>query len=148
MQHKFDDGDYTAEVTLTGGSGRSSVKSPADLHIENGEITAEIVWSSPNYDYMRVDGVDYYPVNTEGNSAFVISIPEFDEDIPLLAETVAMSEPHMIEYTINFNSSTLKSADNSAGIFIYISAAAVIAVSVFAAAFTLKRKKKHNEKNN
>ncbi len=148
MQHKFDDGEYSAEVTLNGGSGRTSIKSPANLHIENGEITAEIVWSSPNYDYMEVDGVSYYPVNADGNSTFQIVVSALDSDITVLAETVAMSEPHMIEYTINFNSSTLKSADNTAGIFMCIFVAAILAVSVFSAAFTVKRKKKQNEKIN
>lgn len=114
MQEKFEDGSYTAEVTLTGGSGRSGIQSPANLDIKDNKITAEIIWSSPNYDYMEVDGIAYYPVNTEGNSTFEIAVPALDSDIPVLAETVAMSEPHMIEYTINFNSSTLKSADNSA----------------------------------
>lgn len=145
MQEKFEDGNYTAEVTLTGGSGRSGIQSPADLHIEDGKITAEIIWSSPNYDYMEVDGIAYYPVNSEENSAFQIVIPAFDRDIPVLAETVAMSEPHMIEYTMNFNSSTLKSSDNSA-IYIFGISAAVLAAIVFTSAFAAKRKKKQNEK--
>ena len=44
------DGDYTAAVTLEGGSGRASVQSPAKIHVENGQATATIVWSSSNYD--------------------------------------------------------------------------------------------------
>ena len=52
----LEDGDYTAPVTLTGGSGRAQVESPAKLHLENGQLTATIVWSSSNYDYMKVDG--------------------------------------------------------------------------------------------
>lgn len=95
---------------------------------------------------MEVDGIAYYPVNSEENSAFEIAIPALDSDIPVLAETVAMSEPHMIEYTIKFDSSTLKSADNSAGYILYISAAALTA-AVFTAVFAVKRKKKNNEKS-
>ncbi|MCM1023069.1 MAG: hypothetical protein NC395_03305 [Prevotella sp.] len=140
MKQKFDDGNYTAEVILSGGSGRASIKSPADIQISDGEITAEIVWSSPNYDYMEVEGTTYYPVNSKGNSTFIIAVPALDSDIPMLAETVAMSEPHIIEYTIKFNSSTIKSTDNPAGIFIYFSAAAVLAISVLAVVFAAKRK--------
>lgn len=40
MQEKFEDGSYTAEVTLTGGSGRSGIRSPANLHIDDGKIMA------------------------------------------------------------------------------------------------------------
>ena len=55
-----EDGSYTCAVTLTGGSGRATVESPAALTVADGAMTAVIVWSSPNYDYMLVDGV--YPL--------------------------------------------------------------------------------------
>ena len=101
------DGSYTMEVTLSGGSGRASVGSPAAIFIEGGEITATIVWSSPFYEYMLVDGVQYYPVQTEGNSTFEIpAVP--DEDMQVSASTVAMSEPHLVDYTLYFDSSTIK----------------------------------------
>ena len=103
----IEDGDYTAEVTLTGGSGKASVSSPAALHAEEGVITAEIVWSSPNYEYMTVDGVRYDLVNTEGNSTFLIPVV-LDREIAVSALTTAMSEPHLIDYTLYFDSSTLE----------------------------------------
>ena len=59
------DGTYTCEVTLEGGSGRATVESPAALTVADGKMTATIVWSSPNYDYMIVDGEKYLPTNTE-----------------------------------------------------------------------------------
>ena len=36
------DGVYTCAVTLTGGTGRATVQSPAELRVENGVITAKI----------------------------------------------------------------------------------------------------------
>ena len=51
-----EDGAYTAAVTLEGGTGRASVASPAALRCENGRFWATLVWSSPNLDYMKVDG--------------------------------------------------------------------------------------------
>lgn len=101
------DGKYTVEVTLTGGSGRASVESPAQVVIKGDKITATIVWSSPYYEYMIVDGVRYNPVQTEGNSTFEIPVV-FDEDIPVSASTIAMSEAHIVEYTLNFDGSTVK----------------------------------------
>lgn len=105
------DGIYTAEVTLGGGSGRASVESPARLRVENGQAFATIVWASANYDYMKVDDVKYETVNAEGNSAFEIPVTGFDWKIPVIADTIAMSEPHEIDYTLAFDSSTIKKAE-------------------------------------
>lgn len=102
------DGIYLAAVTLEGGSGKASVTSPAKLTVENGTVTAEIIWSSPNYDYMKVDGVQYDPVNTEGNSVFEIPVLGFDYNMPVSADTTAMSTPHEIEYTLYFDSTTME----------------------------------------
>ena len=54
---------------------------------------------------MTVNGVDYTPVNDGGNSTFEIPVT-LDEDIAVSAETVAMSTPHTIDYTLHFDSST------------------------------------------
>lgn len=102
------DGTYLAEVTLEGGSGKASVNSPTKLMVENGIVTAEIVWSSSNYDYMKVDGVQYDPVQTDGNSTFEIPVLGFDYKMPVSADTTAMSTPHEIEYTLYFDSATIQ----------------------------------------
>jgi sirohydrochlorin cobaltochelatase len=94
-------------VTLTGGSGKASVQSPAKLLKVDGAAHAEIVWSSPNYSYMKIGETQYNPVNTEGNSTFVIPV-ELDADMQVIACTVAMSAPKEIEYTLRFDSSTIK----------------------------------------
>ena len=70
----LEDGTYTVAVTLEGGSGRASVESPATLTVADSSVTADILWSSSNYDYMKVDGVQYDPVNTDGNSEFQIPV--------------------------------------------------------------------------
>jgi heme-binding NEAT domain protein len=102
------DGTYTCEVTLEGGSGRAAVDSPAALTVADGKMTATIVWSSPNYDYMIVDGEKYLPTNTEGNSTFEIPVSALDTALDVTADTVAMSTPHEIEYTLTFDSASLK----------------------------------------
>ena len=93
---QLQDGTYTVEVTLTGGSGRATVSSPAELVVADGTVTARLVWSSPNYDYMKVDGVQYNPVYTEGNAVFDIPVTVFDYKMPVSADTSAMSTPHEI----------------------------------------------------
>ena len=102
------DGTYTCEVTLEGGSGRATVESPAALTVADGKMTAAIVWSSPNYDYMLVDGEKYLPTNTESNSTFEIPVAALDTALDVTADTVAMSTPHEIEYTLTFDSASLK----------------------------------------
>ena len=99
------DGTYTCDVTLEGGSGRAA------LTVADGKMTATIVWSSPNYDYMIVDGEKYLPTNTEGNSTFEIPVSALDTALDVTADTVAMSTPHEIEYTLTFDSASLKAND-------------------------------------
>ena len=103
-----EDGTYTASVTLEGGSGRATVESPAVLRCEGGQFYATIIWSSPNFDYMKVDGEKYLPTSTEGNSTFELPVAAFDQKLDVIADTVAMSEPHEVEYTLFFDSASLQ----------------------------------------
>ncbi len=103
----LEDGLYTAEVTLKGGSGRAMVESPTQIRIENGQAFATIIWGSSNYDYMKVDGEKYLQTNTEGNSTFEIPVNAFDWNLAVTADTVAMSQPHEIDYTLYFDSTTI-----------------------------------------
>lgn len=105
------DGSYTCAVTLEGGSGRATVDSPAVLNVADGTMTATIVWSSPNYDYMLIGGEKYLPVNTDGNSTFEIPVAALDTALAVTADTVAMSTPHEIDYTLTFDSATLAAAE-------------------------------------
>ena len=107
-----EDGSYTIELTMEGGSGRATVDSPAAITIKDGEATATIVWSSPNYDYMLVNGEKYLPVNTEGNSVFEVPVEALDAPLTMIGDTVAMSTPHEVEYTVTFHSETLESAES------------------------------------
>lgn len=101
------DGSYTIEVSLTGGSGRASVESPAKVVIENGKAAATIVWSSPFYEYMLIGETRYDPIQEDGNSTFEIPVL-LDEDMAVSASTIAMSQPHLVDYTLYFDSKTLK----------------------------------------
>ena len=105
------DGSYLVEITFEGGSGRAGIASPVTINVENQKVTASVEWSSPNYDYMLVDGEKFLPVNTEGNSVFEIPVAAFDEPVTVIGDTVAMSKPHEIEYTLTFHSDTIKALD-------------------------------------
>lgn len=102
------DGEYSMAVTLNGGSGKAAVTSPAKITVADGLATAQIEWSSSNYDYMIVDGQKYLPVNTEGNSVFEIPVMCFDKEMQVTADTTAMSTPHEIAYTLVFEQGSAK----------------------------------------
>ena len=98
------DGSYTVEAVLQGGSGKASVQSPARLTVENGAMTATVVWSSKNYDLMIVNGQEYTPTYENELSCFTIPVSALGTPLPVQAETTAMSQPHMIDYTLTFSS--------------------------------------------
>lgn len=104
----IESGTYTVDVVLEGGSGKSSVESPTRLTVRDGKSYAVITFKSPNYDYMLVDDVRYEPINDSGNSAFEIPVEVFDKKMSVIADTVAMSTPHEIEYTLTFDSASIK----------------------------------------
>lgn len=106
-------GDHTIEVDLEGGSGKATITSPAQVKThDDGTLSVLVEWSSPNYDYMLVGGEKYLPVSFEGeNSIFEIPVADFDEPLEVIADTVAMSKPHEVEYTLIFHSDTIKEVE-------------------------------------
>ncbi len=97
------DGEYTANVMLSGGSGKATIESPAAIKVTDGVAYATVVWSSTNYDYMIVDGEKYLNEAQEGkNSQFTIPVKAFGEELTVIGDTIAMSKPREIEYTIVF----------------------------------------------
>lgn len=101
------EGSYTCAVTLEGGSGRATVESPAQLESDGKTILATIVWSSPNYEYMLVDGVQYDPIQESGNSTFQIPVV-LGQKMAVSASTVAMSQPHLVDYTLYLDGASLR----------------------------------------
>ena len=101
------DGEYTVEALLSGGTGKAKLLNPTALTVSEGKITATIVWSSSNYDYMIVNGDQYLPITTEGGSTFQIPVESLGVEIPVTADTVAMGTPHEIAYTILLQADTV-----------------------------------------
>lgn len=106
-QEALADGEYTVEAVLSGGTGKAKLLNPTALTVSEGKITATIVWSSSNYDYMIVNGNQYLPITTEGGSTFQIPVESLGVEIPVTADTVAMGTPHEIAYTILLQADTV-----------------------------------------
>lgn len=99
---KLEDGIYPVEVTLSGGSGRASLRTPTELTVQDGVMTVLLIWNSSHYDYMLVDGKKYMGEVKEEHSVFHIPIQTLQEPLSVTADTTAMSRPHEIEYTLSF----------------------------------------------
>ncbi|MBP3197797.1 MAG: hypothetical protein J6N21_12440, partial [Butyrivibrio sp.] len=109
------DGSYSCDVSLEGGSGKATVNSPAEVVVSDGQITATLVWSSSNYDYMIVRDEKYYNEAGEGEkSRFTVKVPYFDEGFTVIGDTTAMSTPHEIEYVLTVFSPGKEKADSEA----------------------------------
>lgn len=105
------DGTYSVDITFEGGSGKAEILSPVTVTVMGGKATATVQWNSPNYDYMLVDGEKYLPVSTGGDSVFEIPVICFDEPMQVIGDTVAMSKPHEVEYTLTFHSNQMKETE-------------------------------------
>lgn len=110
VKMNLEDGEYSIQVDLEGGSGKAGISSPTLFEIRNGLAYAKLQWSSPNYDYMIVNGKKYLPINEEGmNSVFEIPVTAMDEPVSVIADTIAMGSPHEVEYTLLFYSDSIGS---------------------------------------
>ena len=134
-------------VALSGGSGKAKVTSPAKVTVKDGLATAEIEWSSPNYDYMKVNS-ERFDVDTKiladgGNSTFTIPIYAFNKKMPVFADTLAMSQAHEILYYLEFDESSAKKAGSlpKTDLILMIWAALVI-LSVVIVRFKMNGKRK------
>lgn len=97
------DGTYEpAEFTAQGGSGKVTITCP-EVTITGGEAKALIELSSPHYEWVKVNGVQYDAENAgeenRKNSVFRIPVV-LDQEMTIVGLTTAMSQPHEIEYTL------------------------------------------------
>ena len=110
IETDLEDGEYSIQVDLEGGSGKASVSSPTRMLVKNGRMYAELQWSSSNYDYMIVDGEKFQNESEEGrNSVFTIPVTALDDKMEVIADTLAMGAPHEIDYTLTFYEASIGS---------------------------------------
>ena len=126
------DGSYTISVKLAGGSGKASVKSPASMRVKDGIPLARIEWSSPNYDYMILNGKKILPLANEQNSVFELPVLVFDKAMSVFADTTAMSTPHEILYQLEFSlESAQRKGFSLAALIILATALLTAALAIF-----------------
>ncbi len=104
----FKPGSFSFE----GGSGRISIECD-EVTLRDGSTEALIVFSSPNYAYVKENGIKYEGSYTEKSSAFRIPVV-LDNKFKIIGCTTAMSTPHEVEYEL-FISLNGQSAGDAAG---------------------------------
>ena len=103
LETDMEDGEYSIQVDLEGGSGKASVTSPALMIVKDGRMYAQLQWSSSNYDYMIVNEEKILNESEEGrNSVFTLPVTVMDDKMEVIADTLAMGAPHEINYTLTF----------------------------------------------
>lgn len=103
LETDMEDGEYSIQVDLEGGSGKASVTSPVLMIVKDGRMYAQLQWSSSNYDYMIVNEEKILNESEEGrNSVFTVPVTVMDDKMEVIADTLAMGAPHEINYTLTF----------------------------------------------
>lgn len=106
------DGIYVPAVfNYSGGSGRVTI-SCEEVELSGGKAIAFIAFSSPNYEYIRVDDLKITGEYTEKTSTFKVPV-KLDEEMTLIGCTTAMSSPHEISYTIYISLDEISGATNN-----------------------------------
>ena len=96
---KLADGTYKPDsFSFSGGTGKVRITC-TKITISGGKATATIVFSSPNYGYVKANGRTYYGSHTGSSSTFEIPV-ELNKNNRIIGMTTAMSQPHEVEYTI------------------------------------------------
>ena len=97
------DGTYEPTVfTVQGGTGKVTITCP-EVTLTDGDAMALIELSSPHYEWVKVNGVQYDAENAgeEDRKSSVFMIPVvLDQEMTITGLTTAMSQPHEIEYTL------------------------------------------------
>lgn len=107
----IDDGSYYVDVYLEGGTEDESVESPALLLVQDGAAAAMILWTSPDYEHMTLDGLSLDAEIVEDRSSFIIPVTGFDYPIPVTAEATTEGRTRETDYTLYFDSYTITAAD-------------------------------------
>ena len=93
LETDMEDGEYSIQVDLEGGSGKASVTSPTLMIVKNGRMYAQLQWSSSKLLNESEEG---------RNSVFTVPITVLDDKMEVIADTLAMGAPHEINYTLTF----------------------------------------------
>lgn len=101
---KYKDGTYTpTNFAFAGGSGKTTITCPK-VEVKEGIPYATIVFSSTKYTKLVVNDTEYTPVTGTEYTGSVFNVPMLlNQAVIIKGTTIAMTEAHDIEYSINIS---------------------------------------------
>lgn len=110
MPFPWADGTYKADdFSFSGGTGKTKITCEG-ITVKDGQTYATIKFSSSSFTKLVVDGKEYQPASNEGGSYFEIPVT-LNTDMTITGTTIAMTEPHDIEYVIHITKSGADTPD-------------------------------------
>lgn len=118
-------GSYLCDVSITGGNGNARIKSPTSILVRSQECTATIIWLSGKCEYIKIGENVFKPTNNPSGQTIIddsgssktyptFQIPvKLDIDIAISAFAEDGGEAKLIDYTLHFDSSTLKTGNST-----------------------------------
>lgn len=104
------DGTYKADdFSFSGGTGKTKITCEG-ITVKDGQTYATIKFSSSSFTKLVVDGKEYQPTSNEDGSCFEIPVV-LNTDMTITGTTVAMTEPHDIDYVIHITKSDTDTPD-------------------------------------
>lgn len=104
------DGSYKADdFSFEGGTGKTKLTCEG-ITVKNGKTYATIKFSSDKFTKLVADGIEYQPISNDGGSFFEIPAT-LNKDMTITGTTMAMTEPHDIEYTIHITKADASTPD-------------------------------------
>lgn len=110
---------YTIEAVLKGDEGITAIQSPMSIFVDEKKATAVIVWDSPYYNYMIVDGEMIMAKSHEGGSVFWIPVTAWDEEIPIVVNKGTGSGEEL-SCSLYLDSSTIKKQGTMTPLYVLI----------------------------
>lgn len=104
------DGTYKADdFSFSGGTGKTKITCEG-ITVKDGKTYATIKFSSEKFTKLVVNGTEYQPVSNDGGSYFEIPVT-LNTDMTITGTTIAMTEPHDIDYVIHITKSGADTPD-------------------------------------
>lgn len=129
---------YTIEAMAAGDGDLGTIQTPTSIFVKDKKATVVLIWDTPDYDHMIVDGEKILAKSREGGSIFWIPVTAWDEDVPMIVgcETGKQREE---AFTLYLDTSTIKKQGNYGPLYVLIVINIILA---FLNALNMIRKRK------
>ena len=77
------DGVYKVEAVLKNGTGEGKIESSMSMNISGGSAKVLIVWDTDRYEYLRLNEVEYLPLEKEDTSVFEVKLELLNQEMEL-----------------------------------------------------------------